>query len=527
MPTHNDHDDFGGLHRDLIATGAAMDRRQLLRVAARFGATIGALQLFGCGSATAAETLTGGTTGEAGACSKIPEETAGPFPGEGSNGPNVLNQTGVVRNDIRPSFAGLSGTADGIPLSIVLTIVSATTCTPLASRAVYLWHCDRLGRYSLYSSGATNQNYLRGVQEADANGKVKRLTTESESEEGLAWSPDGREIWYAAAEAGTFGERMVLLAVTPDGKSRKVFQVPGNAVVWDIAADGRLLFSHENIGSAQMVASPASAPERNVSVLGFANGGSISSDGKSVAFCESGAGTPDDYLVFLRRLDDSAAVEIGEGGMLGMTPDGKYVIALVPSQPTKLRILATGAGETRTFDVAPLQVDNGFVSWMPGAREFVFSGHQGEGRARAYRVSLDGGAVRPLTEQKGAQLWNRVSPDGKLVVQAADLDTDWGQDVIVDLGTGRVRPAPLLKGEAPVGWDQDGRHIFVVREGDEAATVFRVDAFTGRREVWKQIRPADPAGILSLSDFFVTPSGNAYSYSATRILSDLFVYSQK
>src|SRR5439155_23491579 len=155
---------------------------------------------------------------------------------------------------------------------------------------------------------------------ADANGKVKRLTTESESEEGLAWSPDGREIWYAAAEAGTFGERMVLLAVTPDGKSRKVFQVPGNAVVWDIAADGRLLFSHENIGSAQMVASPASAPERNVSVLGFANGGSISSDGKSVAFCESGAGTPDDYLVFLRRLDDSAAVEIGEGGMLGMTP---------------------------------------------------------------------------------------------------------------------------------------------------------------------------------------------------------------
>src|SRR5438874_9554450 len=68
MPTHNDHDDFGGLHRDLIATGAAMDRRQLLRVAARFGATIGALQLFGCGSATAAETLTGGTTGAAGAC---------------------------------------------------------------------------------------------------------------------------------------------------------------------------------------------------------------------------------------------------------------------------------------------------------------------------------------------------------------------------------------------------------------------------------------------------------------------------
>jgi protocatechuate 3,4-dioxygenase beta subunit len=84
----------------------------------------------------------------------------------------VLSLTGVVRNDIRASFAGLSGTADGIPLTITLTIVSASTCAPLAGRAVYLWHCDRLGRYSLYTSGVTNQNYLRGTQEADASGKV-------------------------------------------------------------------------------------------------------------------------------------------------------------------------------------------------------------------------------------------------------------------------------------------------------------------------------------------------------------------
>jgi len=66
----------------------------------------------------------------------------------------------------------LSGTADVVPLTIVLTIVSASTCAPLAGRAVYLWHCDRPGRYSLYSSGVTNQNYLRGVQEADASGRV-------------------------------------------------------------------------------------------------------------------------------------------------------------------------------------------------------------------------------------------------------------------------------------------------------------------------------------------------------------------
>ena len=88
----------------------------------------------------------------------------------------MLSTSGVVRSDIRSSFAGLSGTADGVPLDVVLTIVSASTCAPLAGRAVYLWHCDRPGRYSLYSSGVTNQNYLRGVQEADASGRVTFTT---------------------------------------------------------------------------------------------------------------------------------------------------------------------------------------------------------------------------------------------------------------------------------------------------------------------------------------------------------------
>lgn len=166
---HDDHDDFGGLHRDLMSTGKVMGRRDLLRVAASFGAGLGALQLFGC-SDSSSTSPDDGTP--AGACSRIPQETAGPYPGDGSNGANVLNQTGVVRSDIRSSFAGLTGTAAGIPLTISLTIVSASTCAPLANRAVYLWHCDRAGLYSLYSAGATNQNYCRGVQETDATGKV-------------------------------------------------------------------------------------------------------------------------------------------------------------------------------------------------------------------------------------------------------------------------------------------------------------------------------------------------------------------
>jgi len=177
MSAHHDHDDFGGLHRDLLATGAVMDRRSLLRMAGRFGGAVGAFQLLGCSNSTTAPTSTTATTTtttptSGSACSVIPNETQGPYPGDGSNGPNVLNLTGVVRGDIRPSFAGLNGTADGVPLTVVLTIVSSSTCAPLAGRAVYLWHCDKAGRYSLYSSGVTNQNYLRGVQETDSSGRV-------------------------------------------------------------------------------------------------------------------------------------------------------------------------------------------------------------------------------------------------------------------------------------------------------------------------------------------------------------------
>ena len=169
MKHHDDHDEFGGLHRDLRLTGDAIGRRQALRVAARFGISLTAIQLLGCSGDSEGADITGPISGN---CTKVPEETAGPFPAEGSNGPNVLNQTGAVRSDIRSSFAGLSGTADGIPLTIALTLVSASSCAALTGRAVYLWHCDRLGRYSLYSSGITNQNYLRGVQETDASGKV-------------------------------------------------------------------------------------------------------------------------------------------------------------------------------------------------------------------------------------------------------------------------------------------------------------------------------------------------------------------
>ena len=115
---------------------------------------------------TRAETVASSCTG------KIPSETGGPYPGDGTNGPNVLIMSGIVRSDITSSFGGMSGTAPGVPMTLIMTLVSATTCQPLAGYAVYAWHCTRDGGYSLYTSGFTSQNYLRGIQEADASGQV-------------------------------------------------------------------------------------------------------------------------------------------------------------------------------------------------------------------------------------------------------------------------------------------------------------------------------------------------------------------
>lgn len=161
------HEDFGDLHEDLRRSGFRVNRRDWMRISL----SAGALYLLGCGDD---KSTSGGNNDDS--CEAIPEETAGPYPGDGSNGPNVLSQSGIVRSDIRSSFGGLTGDADGIPLTVRLSLVSTATCAPLAGRAIYLWHCDREGRYSLYSSGATDKNYLRGVQETDSDGNVTFTT---------------------------------------------------------------------------------------------------------------------------------------------------------------------------------------------------------------------------------------------------------------------------------------------------------------------------------------------------------------
>jgi protocatechuate 3,4-dioxygenase beta subunit len=145
-----------------------MSRRQML---AAFGGA-GALALVGGSLLDGAAADAAQADAAAAAClAEVESETAGPFPADGSNGPDVRTLSGIVRSDIRSSFGGYVGTAAGVPLRFSL-VVQDLSCNPLPGAAVYAWHCDRAGNYSLYSSAVTNQNYLRGIQVADATGKV-------------------------------------------------------------------------------------------------------------------------------------------------------------------------------------------------------------------------------------------------------------------------------------------------------------------------------------------------------------------
>ncbi|MBW0269670.1 dioxygenase [Nocardia sp. MH4] len=161
----DDHD--LGLGHDL----RVMSRRRILGM---IGAASLATAAAACASATdSGVTDTATTTPDTATPAAAPQETAGPYPGDGSNGPNVLIESGVVRSDITTSFGAYSGVAQGVPMTLTLNLRDLAKGAAGAGMAVYVWHCDREGRYSLYSEGVTEQNYLRGVQVADDTGTVR------------------------------------------------------------------------------------------------------------------------------------------------------------------------------------------------------------------------------------------------------------------------------------------------------------------------------------------------------------------
>ena len=184
------HGEAGEIHdhdRGLLYDLGTMNRRRALGLLGGVGA-LAALAACSTGTGTTATGSSSSTTSSStsssssssstssasadGTLTEVPDETGGPYPADGSNGVNVLDDSGIVRSDIRSSFGSSTTTATGVPLTIKLTVRDTSTGAAKTGAAVYLWHCDREGQYSLYSRAVTGENYLRGVQETDATGTV-------------------------------------------------------------------------------------------------------------------------------------------------------------------------------------------------------------------------------------------------------------------------------------------------------------------------------------------------------------------
>lgn len=173
---HDHHDDLYnlGLQADAnMFSRSVLSRRRVISMG-----LLGIGALVGCGVA-ATQTP---TPADPTACptSEIPEETAGPYPANGSQASNqnlnVLTRSGIQRTDLRTSTV-TGNTAAGVPLTVALKLVNINAaCAPLAGYAVYMWQCDRDGNYSMYSRAVVNEDYLRGVAATNASGEVTFTT---------------------------------------------------------------------------------------------------------------------------------------------------------------------------------------------------------------------------------------------------------------------------------------------------------------------------------------------------------------
>jgi protocatechuate 3,4-dioxygenase beta subunit len=235
------HDHDRGLSHDLpkiLEQGLA--RRRLLGV---LGGVSAAAVVAACGSdtdapASAASSTSPSTSTSSSATTsstvdasagEIPEETAGPYPGDGSNGANVLAQSGVVRSDIRSSFAGATGVAEGVPLTVRMKVydLNGTDVKPLTGAAVYVWHANRDGQYSMYSQEIADQNYLRGVQETDADGAVEFTSIFPACYDGR-WPHIHFEVYASVADATAASDKLRTSQMAmPEDVCKKVYEADG------------------------------------------------------------------------------------------------------------------------------------------------------------------------------------------------------------------------------------------------------------------------------------------------------------
>jgi Tol biopolymer transport system component len=342
------------------------------------------------------------------------------------------------------------------------------------------------------------------VKVVDAEGKVRLSGPFANT--GIAWSPQGDEVWSS----------FPLTATTLSGKSREAWTTPGAMILHDIGKDGKLLIS--NVSSRrEIVGVAAVGQERNLTWFNWSFPVAISEDGKTVLFDEQGVQPP---AIYLRALDGSPAVRLGEGRSYALSPDGRWALTAREQAGVQLTLLPTGAGEPRPL--TKTQVSCQWASFFPDGRRILVSGNEPGRRIRLFVQDLPDGKPRAISPEgvTAARAVNPVSPDGKTI---AAYGPD-GRFALYPVEPGEPRPVPGIGPEdMPLHWTPDGRSIYVARPSAEPGRIDILDVETGRRTLWKQISPPDPAGIQQIGPVVIAPDGSSYVYSYRRVLDELGV----
>jgi Tol biopolymer transport system component len=352
------------------------------------------------------------------------------------------------------------------------------------------------------------------VAMVDLAGKKTTLSTGWDSIQGIAWSPGGEEIWFTATRTG--GDRS-LYAVTLTGTIRLLARVPGELTLLDVGREGNVLLTRGNDRAGIIGLAPGDAKERDLSWLDWSSPGDLSADGKTVLFAETGEGGGPKYAVYLRKTDGSPAIRLSEGVGLALSPDGKSTLARPNVTPSPLVRLPTGVGEAKplTNDA----INHLWGRWLPDGKQVVFSGNEAGHGFRLYVESPGEGKPRPISPE-GVNPSVVISPKGDF---AASVGPDHRVYLYPIAGGEPVLVAGTQPDEAPTGFSADGRSLYVFRFGEIPAKVFQLELATGKRTLWKELVPADAAGIDTVRGITITPDAKAYVYGYIRTLSDLYL----
>ena len=336
---------------------------------------------------------------------------------------------------------------------------------------------------------------------------------------GIAWAPEGDEVWFTASRAGT-REPPAIWAVSLSGRERLVARTPVELFLHDISADGRVLLTARHRRAGMRCQPPGAANETELGWLDYSWVEALSSDGKTILF---GDGPLDQPAVYVRGSDGAPAVRLGEGIPRALSPEGTWVLA-VPAESNRWFLLPTRAGASRELPRGSI-VRLKTAAWLDG-NHLALSGNEAGHPDRIYVQDIENGALRAI-RQEGFILPPHASttPDGKALLAVERPGGRWS---LLAVDGADPRPLPAVgAGDEPLQWSADGRALYVAHRGEStpetAADVYRVEIATGRRELFKRLTPPDPAGVEWIERIALTPDGRSYCYTYRQTLGTLYV----